>query len=131
MFNLFLIGRLLEVISYKIFNVQKEDVILDCLNSAGTKTYRIEEIPKDEIDLSPDEILVPVAHFQKVTTLPMNQLLLLYSCYYVEEILPLVCIVVVDCRWHKEFMHCIIPCSSSDTVIIFILNAFCPVRGIE
>lgn len=60
--------RLLEVISYKIFNVQKEDVILDCLNSAGTKTYRIEEIPKDEIDLSPDEILVPVAHFQKVTT---------------------------------------------------------------
>lgn len=62
--------RLLEIISSKIFNVQKEDVILDCLSSPGTKTYRIEEIPKDELDLSPDEMLVPVAHFQKVARIP-------------------------------------------------------------
>jgi ubiquitin carboxyl-terminal hydrolase 7 len=41
-------------------------VLLECLNSAGTKTYRIEEIPKDELDLGEEEILVPVAHFQKV-----------------------------------------------------------------
>uniref|UniRef100_T1J1R9 Ubiquitin carboxyl-terminal hydrolase 7 n=1 Tax=Strigamia maritima TaxID=126957 RepID=T1J1R9_STRMM len=57
--------RLLEVISYKIFCVQREDVQLECLNSAGTKSYRIEEIPKDELHTNEDELLVPVAHFHK------------------------------------------------------------------
>ncbi|XP_064631404.1 ubiquitin carboxyl-terminal hydrolase 7-like isoform X2 [Lineus longissimus] len=57
--------RLLEIISYKIFSIQRDDVLLECLNSAGTKTYRVEEIPKDEMDLGEDEILVPVAHFHK------------------------------------------------------------------
>ncbi|XP_013784489.1 ubiquitin carboxyl-terminal hydrolase 7-like [Limulus polyphemus] len=57
--------RLLEVISYKIFLIQREDVQLECLNPAGTKTYRIEEIPKDELHLEDDELLVPCAHFHK------------------------------------------------------------------
>ncbi|XP_050394501.1 ubiquitin carboxyl-terminal hydrolase 7 isoform X1 [Patella vulgata] len=57
--------RLLDIISYKILAVQKEDVALESFNPAGTKTYRIEEIPKDEDNLSDDELLIPVAHFQK------------------------------------------------------------------
>ena len=57
--------RLLEIISYKIFGVQKEDFLLECLNSAGTKTYRVEEIPADQVSLAHDELLVPVAHFNK------------------------------------------------------------------
>ncbi|XP_076333936.1 ubiquitin carboxyl-terminal hydrolase 7-like isoform X2 [Tachypleus tridentatus] len=57
--------RLLEVISYKIFLIQREDVQLECLNPAGTKTYRIEEIRKEELHLADDELLVPCAHFHK------------------------------------------------------------------
>lgn len=57
--------RLLEVISYKIFCIQREDVQLECLNPAGTKTFRIEEIPKDELHIGDEEALIPVAHFNK------------------------------------------------------------------
>lgn len=32
---------------------------------ANQKTYRIEEIPRDEINLSEDELLIPVSHFYK------------------------------------------------------------------
>lgn len=31
-----------------------------------TKTYRIEEIPKEEVTLRDSETLIPVAHFHKV-----------------------------------------------------------------
>jgi ubiquitin carboxyl-terminal hydrolase 7 len=55
----------MEVISYKIFNIQREDMMLDNLNTAGTKSYRVEEIPKDELNLASDEMLVPVAHYHK------------------------------------------------------------------
>ena len=58
--------RLLEVISYKILCVQKTDTSLDCLIPPGTKAYRIEQIPQDEINLVQDEFVIPVAHFQKV-----------------------------------------------------------------
>lgn len=57
--------RLLEVISYKIFSVQREDILLECLNPGGTKTFRVEEIPKDELSLAEDELLVPAAHYHK------------------------------------------------------------------
>ncbi|ELT89456.1 hypothetical protein CAPTEDRAFT_149911 [Capitella teleta] len=57
--------RLLEIISYKIFGVQKEDFLLECVNTTGTKTYRIEEIPRDQLELTAEELLVPVAHFNK------------------------------------------------------------------
>ncbi|KAK2192630.1 hypothetical protein NP493_27g01010 [Ridgeia piscesae] len=58
--------RLLEIISNKIFAIQPDNVLLECItNSTGTKVYRIEEVPVDEVDIKEDEALVPVAHFQK------------------------------------------------------------------
>lgn len=57
--------RLMEVISYKIFSIQREDVLLDNLNQANSKTYRIEEIPREDLIVADDEILIPCAHFQK------------------------------------------------------------------
>ncbi|GIY89443.1 ubiquitin carboxyl-terminal hydrolase 7 [Caerostris extrusa] len=57
--------RLLEIISYKIFAVQREDMPLDSLANAGTKSLRIEEIPNGELEIADDELLIPVAHFQK------------------------------------------------------------------
>lgn len=72
--------RLLEIISYKIFAVQREDVSLESLNVAGTKTYRVEEIPLDEDDLKDDELLVPVAHFHKVHKKKTCTLLLVMWC---------------------------------------------------
>ena len=57
--------RLLEVTSYKIHQILPEDILLECLNPSGSKTYRIEETPKDELRLEAGEFLVPVAHFHK------------------------------------------------------------------
>ncbi|CAN8002794.1 unnamed protein product [Ixodes hexagonus] len=57
--------RLMEVISYKIFSIQREDVQLDTLNQANSKTYRVEEVPREDLLVADDEILVPCAHFQK------------------------------------------------------------------
>jgi ubiquitin carboxyl-terminal hydrolase 7 len=57
--------RLLEISSFKIFTIQKDDALLECLNIPVTRSYRIEEIPKDELDLADDEMIIPVAHFQK------------------------------------------------------------------
>ena len=65
--TLFLPFRLLEVIGFKIFNVQKDDISLEHLNSAGTKLYRIEEIPPEDLQVAEDELVVPCAHFQKVS----------------------------------------------------------------
>lgn len=62
----FFIPRLLEIISYKIFAVQREDMSLDSLSNTGTRSLRIEEIPKDELEIADDELLIPVAHYQKV-----------------------------------------------------------------
>lgn len=57
--------RILEIVSNKLQPGPKEDVLLETLSTNGSKIYRIEEIPKDELSLSEDEILVPVAHFHK------------------------------------------------------------------
>ncbi|XP_070580003.1 ubiquitin carboxyl-terminal hydrolase 7-like [Ptychodera flava] len=58
--------RLLEVIGNKIFQIQKDDIYLDCLNTTGSsKTYRIEEIPVDQQHPKEDEMLICVAHFHK------------------------------------------------------------------
>ena len=66
-FDLYLCFRLLEVIGCKIYSIQMEDTLLEMLNSAGTtKSLRIEEIPKDEVNLADDESLIHVAHFHKV-----------------------------------------------------------------
>ena len=58
--------RLLEVISYKILGIKKEETSLNSLNPPGSKVFRIEQIPEDEDNLAEDEFLVPVAHFHKV-----------------------------------------------------------------
>jgi len=58
--------RLLEVVSYKIIGTQKEDVVLDCLNMS-TKTFRLEEVPPDQLNVAEDEVVVPAAHFQRET----------------------------------------------------------------
>lgn len=57
--------RLLEIVSCKINHIIPNDIILECLNPAGTKSYRVEEIPNDQVKLEPNEFLLPVAHFQK------------------------------------------------------------------
>ena len=62
----FLIDRLMEVISNKILTIQKGDILLDCLNVMANKNFRIEEIPKDELEVAKDELVIPCAHFQKV-----------------------------------------------------------------
>ncbi|XP_063971847.1 ubiquitin carboxyl-terminal hydrolase 7 isoform X1 [Diachasmimorpha longicaudata] len=57
--------RLLEVHCNRLMPGPKDDTSLETLNALGNKTYRIEEVPKDEVNLAEDEILVPVAHFHK------------------------------------------------------------------
>lgn len=57
--------RLLEIVSCKINHIIPNDIILECLNPAGTKSYRVEEVPKDQAKLESNEFLLPVAHFQK------------------------------------------------------------------
>ena len=45
------------------------------LSSTGsTKTLRVEEIPKDEINLGDDEALIHVAHFHKVSKIKVPRL---------------------------------------------------------
>lgn len=57
--------RILEVSSNKLGPGPKEDTPLENLSPLSTRSYRIEEIPKDELNLADDEMLVPVAHFHK------------------------------------------------------------------
>ena len=57
--------RILEIISNKVQPGPKDDVPLESLNTSGSKAYRIEEIPPDELNLAENEMLVPVAHFYK------------------------------------------------------------------
>ncbi len=51
--------------SHKILAVNSPDTRMDAVPSTTTKSYRLEEIPPSQEVLSGDEILVPVAHFQK------------------------------------------------------------------
>lgn len=57
--------RLLELMSSKIFIIYRPDMNIDHLTNTTQKSYRIEEIPPDQRDLAEDEMLVPVAHYQK------------------------------------------------------------------
>ncbi|WAQ97600.1 UBP7-like protein [Mya arenaria] len=57
--------RLLEVIGCKIYSIQLEDMSLEMLTGTGTKALRVEEIPKEEVNLAADEVLIHVAHFHK------------------------------------------------------------------
>ncbi|XP_014235523.1 ubiquitin carboxyl-terminal hydrolase 7 [Trichogramma pretiosum] len=57
--------RILEIISNRVHIGPKDDVLLETLATNSSKIYRIEEVPSDELNLSEDEMLVPVAHFYK------------------------------------------------------------------
>ena len=57
--------RLLEIVSYKIQSVVYEEIRLDMLNTSPPRWFRVEEIPKDELEVAEDELLIPVAHFSK------------------------------------------------------------------
>ena len=57
--------RLLDIISNKITSVNLPDMRVESLASPSTKTYRVEEVPRDQEQVRDDEMLVPVAHFQK------------------------------------------------------------------
>ena len=74
--------RLVEIISNKIFSITKPDQTLESLQVCAdrsrcilllnsqlqggtTKSYRLEEIPKDQEELQDNDLLVPVAHFNK------------------------------------------------------------------
>ncbi|ELK30388.1 Ubiquitin carboxyl-terminal hydrolase 7 [Myotis davidii] len=57
---------LLEIVSYKIIGVHQEDELLECLSPATSRTFRIEEIPLDQVDIDKEnEMLITVAHFHK------------------------------------------------------------------
>jgi len=57
--------RMVEIISNKIFGVSKEEQSLESLQVGGTKNYRLEEVPRDQLELGEGDLLVPVAHFSK------------------------------------------------------------------
>uniref|UniRef100_A0A2P2I3R0 Ubiquitin carboxyl-terminal hydrolase 7 n=1 Tax=Hirondellea gigas TaxID=1518452 RepID=A0A2P2I3R0_9CRUS len=57
--------RLVEISSFKITSVPSETMSLDTLTSAGTRTFRVEEVPAGEQPIADDEMLVPAAHFHK------------------------------------------------------------------
>lgn len=51
--------------SYKIQSIVYEEIRLDMLNTSPPRWFRVEEIPKDELEIGDDELLIPVAHFSK------------------------------------------------------------------
>ncbi|KAK2714285.1 hypothetical protein QYM36_008742 [Artemia franciscana] len=57
--------RLLEIHGCKIQGILPPDRPVDDINMGTGKTYRIEEIPKEEMELANDEMLVPVTHYTK------------------------------------------------------------------
>lgn len=58
--------RLLEIVSYKIIGVHQEDELLECLSPATSRTFRIEEVPLDQVAIDKEnEMLITVAHFHK------------------------------------------------------------------
>lgn len=59
--------RLLEVSASRITLPCTDDMLIECLNPNSTKSYRIEEISKEEAKLEAGEFLIPVAHFSKDT----------------------------------------------------------------
>ncbi|XP_032580109.1 ubiquitin carboxyl-terminal hydrolase 7 isoform X2 [Drosophila sechellia] len=66
--------RLMKISNHKIVAVCKDDIPLDTLlksnesittTQGAQKTFRIEEVPAEEMQLAENEFLIPVAHFSK------------------------------------------------------------------
>ena len=84
----------------------KEDIRLDSLNSVtSTKSYRIEEVPRDELNLSSDEALVPVAHFHRemFATFGMPFLFKIKDVSNITEVLSLLCLPYFSCGLYMYF----------------------------
>lgn len=59
--------RLTEVSCNKVSPGPHDETTLDHLVPSQNKLYRIEEVPKDEVEIEEDEMLISCAHFQKET----------------------------------------------------------------
>ncbi|CAG9786247.1 unnamed protein product [Diatraea saccharalis] len=57
--------RIVEVSCHKVLPGPDPEITLDQVAISPPRLYRIEEIPKDELQLQEDEVLVPCAHFHK------------------------------------------------------------------
>ncbi|XP_033172578.1 ubiquitin carboxyl-terminal hydrolase 7 isoform X2 [Drosophila mauritiana] len=66
--------RLMKISNHKIVAVCKDDIPLDTLlksnesittTQGAQKTFRIEEVPAEDMQLAENEFLIPVAHFSK------------------------------------------------------------------
>lgn len=57
--------RLLEIVSNKIYRIVPEDQPLEHLIPQLQRSYRLEEQPKEDVNLEKDAILVHVAHYNK------------------------------------------------------------------
>lgn len=65
--------RLLKVNNHKIVMIFKEDIPLESLQKttepitpqSTQKTFRIEEVPLEDLQLAENEMLIPVAHYSK------------------------------------------------------------------
>eukprot|EP00095_Tigriopus_kingsejongensis_P009858 maker-scaffold853_size88743-snap-gene-0.13 protein:Tk09858 transcript:maker-scaffold853_size88743-snap-gene-0.13-mRNA-1 annotation:"ubiquitin carboxyl-terminal hydrolase 7" len=57
--------RLLDIVSHKINNINPDNSRIETLPTTQSKSYRIEEIPEDQMKVNDNEMLVPVVHFQK------------------------------------------------------------------
>jgi ubiquitin carboxyl-terminal hydrolase 7 len=57
--------RLLDIVSHKIVGVNEPDTRIDSLPGTQSKSYRVEEVPEDQLQLGDSDMLVPVAHFHK------------------------------------------------------------------
>lgn len=49
----------------KVIMGPKDDTLLETLGVTSAKIYRIEEVPRDELQVAEDEMLVSCAHFHK------------------------------------------------------------------
>jgi ubiquitin carboxyl-terminal hydrolase 7 len=56
--------RLLEIQSHKIFSVFRPETKIQNFAETFTKSYRLEEVPADQVHLDENEMLVPVGHYQ-------------------------------------------------------------------
>lgn len=59
------IFRLTEVNCNKVAMGPKDDTPLESLVATSAKIYRVEEVPRDELHIADDEMLVSCAHFHK------------------------------------------------------------------
>ena len=51
--------------SYKVQNIVYEEIRLEMLSTSPPLWFRVEEVPKDELGIGDDELLILVAHFSK------------------------------------------------------------------